>query len=73
MLLEDIGLETVMKINRPAQAGEKLTVSVNYVDVVKGIFKFEEISTGTSDLAHEDDELSDESEASDVSVGATYS
>ena len=75
IMLEDIGYETIMKINRPAQPGDKLTVSVGYVDIPKGIFKFEESLTSSTDtlLDNDEDLLSDESEASDVSAETTYS
>lgn len=74
VLLQDIGLETVMKINRPAQPGDKLTAYVGYVDVVKGIYKFEEDSTGTAAMALDEDEeaLTDETEASEASDSTTY-
>lgn len=49
ILLEDVGLETVVRINRPARLGEKLMVSVGFVDVPKGIFKFDESFSGSND------------------------
>lgn len=73
ILLEDIGLETIMKINRPAQPGDKLTVSVGYVDIPKGVYKFEESLTSSTDIQLDDDAkvLSDESEASDMPAEIT--
>lgn len=42
ILLTDLGLETVIRINRPAKPGEQLDVCVNLVDVPKGTYKFAE-------------------------------
>ena len=41
-MLTDLGLETVIRINRPAKPGEQLDVCVNLVDVAKGTYKFAE-------------------------------
>ena len=74
VLLEEIGLETVMKVNRPAQSGDRFTVSVGYVDVPKGIFKLEEDLSGSADMLPEDeDNESDDAASSDVSAQTTYS
>ena len=49
ILLEEVGLETVVRLNRPARLGDKLAVSVGFVDVPKGIFKFDESFSGSVD------------------------
>ena len=41
-MLTELGLETVIRINRPAKPGERLDVCVNLVDVSKGTYKFAE-------------------------------
>ena len=46
ILLPDLGLETVMRINRPAKPGDDLDICVSFIDVPKGIYKFTEASSG---------------------------
>ena len=36
VLLQDLGLETVMRIDRPASPGDKLSVRCKFVDVPTG-------------------------------------
>ena len=56
VLLPELGLETVMRINRPARAGDPLQVRVGFVDVPQGIYKLNEadfftsVSLSSSDL-----------------------
>ena len=60
ILLPELGLETVMRINRPAKPGDELQVCVSFIDVPKGIYKFSEAAFGeTASLqsADSDDEL----------------
>lgn len=43
VLLPELGLETVMRIDRPARPGDTLQVCVGFVDVPKGIYKLTEL------------------------------
>lgn len=63
-----------MKVNHPAQSGDKFTVSVGYVDVPKGIFKLEgHLSGGADTLPEDEDNDADDSGSSDVSAETSYS
>ena len=42
VLLPELGLETIMRINRPAKPGDTLQASVGFVDVPKGVYKLDE-------------------------------
>ncbi|KAK9829763.1 hypothetical protein WJX72_007759 [[Myrmecia] bisecta] len=42
VLLEDLGLETVTRINRPLMPGERLQLACTFVDVRNGLFRLEE-------------------------------
>ena len=42
ILLPDLGLESVMRIDRPIKPGEQLDVCLSFVDVPKGSYKFSE-------------------------------
>lgn len=44
VLLPELGLETVMRIDRPARPGDTLQVCVGFVDVPKGIYKLTEVN-----------------------------
>ena len=46
ILMPDLGLETVMRINRPAKPGDELDICVAFIDVPKGIYKFNEAAFG---------------------------
>ncbi len=74
ILMPELGLETVMRINRPAKPGDELDICVAFIDVPKGIYKFNEAASGqivTSQNVDSQDELdSDEDgEAVDETVG----
>ena len=66
VLLPELGLETVMRIDRPARPGDTLQVCVGFVDVSKGIYKLNEVdffsSAGLSsaDVDAAEDETADE-------------
>lgn len=61
VLLPELGLETVMRINRPAKPGDTLQACVGFVDVPQGIYKLDEadfftsVSLSSSDLEADDD------------------
>lgn len=46
ILMPELGLETVMRINRPAKPGDELQVCVSFIDVPKGVYKFTEAAFG---------------------------
>ncbi len=46
ILMPELGLETVMRINRPAKPGDELDICVGFIDVPKGIYKFSEAAFG---------------------------
>ena len=47
ILLPELGLETVMRIDRPAKPGDQLDIRVSFIDVPKGIFRFHEAPLGS--------------------------
>ncbi len=60
ILMPELGLETVMRINRPAKPGDELDICVAFIDVPKGIYKFNEAASGqivTSQDVDSHDEL----------------
>lgn len=66
VLLPELGLETVMRIDRPARPGDTLQVCVGFVDVPKGIYKLTELdffasaSLSSTDVDEAEDEAVDE-------------
>lgn len=65
VLLPELGLETVMRINRPARPGDTLQVCVGFVDVPKGVYTLNEVdhfaSTSLSSADLDDEEVDDAS------------
>ena len=63
VLLPELGLETVMRINRPAKPGDTLQVCVGFVDVPKGVYTLNEVdhfaSTSLSSTDLEDESVDD--------------
>ena len=62
--MPELGLETVMRINRPAKPGDELDICVAFIDVPKGIYKFNEAASGqtvsSQDVDSQDEIDSDE-------------
>lgn len=54
ILMPELGLETVMRINRPAKPGDELDICVAFIDVPKGIYKFSEAAFGQTVNSHND-------------------
>jgi len=74
ILMPELGLETVMRINRPAKPGDELDICVAFIDVPKGIYKFNEAASGqtvsSQDVDSQDEPDSDEDgEAAGEAVG----
>ncbi|KAL3150657.1 hypothetical protein ABBQ32_000455 [Trebouxia sp. C0010 RCD-2024] len=71
VLLPELGLETVMRINRPARPGDTLHVCVGFVDVPKGVYTLNEVdhlaSTSLSSADLDEEDIGDAS--SQVPVG----
>lgn len=65
VLLPELGLETIMRIDRPARPGDTLQVCVGFVDVPKGIYKLNEVdffasaSLSSADVDDAEDEAGD--------------
>lgn len=66
VLLPELGLETIMRIDRPARPGDTLQVCVGFVDIPKGIYKLNELdlfasgSLSSADIGDAEDEAVDE-------------
>lgn len=83
VLLPELGLETIMRIDRPARPGDTLRVCVGLVDVPKGIYKLNEAdffasaSLSSADVDDAEDEAGDEAslpsldDAQDSKVAST--
>ncbi len=51
LLLEELGLELPMRLNRPAQLGETFMVKVSHVDPRQDVIHFEEIESAATETA----------------------
>lgn len=50
ILIEDLGLERAIRMDRPVKSGEKITVSIAGVDVKGGMFRFQEVNDSKASL-----------------------
>ena len=74
ILMPELGLETVMRINRPAKPGDDLDICVAFIDVPKGIYKFNEAASGqtasSQDVDSQDEpDSGEDGEAAGEAVG----
>lgn len=73
VLLPELGLETIMRIDRPARPGDTLQVCVGFVDVPKGVYKLNEVdffasaSLSSTDIDVEEEEQETVDDASSPS------
>ena len=76
VLLPELGLETIMRIDRPARPGDTLQVCVGFVDVPKGVYKLNEVdffasaSLSSADI-DDDDDVEEEQETVDDASSPT--